>query len=443
MLKPKRIIQILSGLALITLLWMVFLLIQGLFERKISHHELYIPKNAESVLEINGEKLIRMVVEDVLAKRQLDDKLDGFINSSESSESLGMDYLSTYYVFTVEEESKLLTGILVNILDEDQFAIAMGTNSESGTGFAVSNGVGLMLFDSGNNLMSTDKLNSIASKIVKRESGYDFSKFPISKKTYTARYWQKDYSFNQGAKTFSNISLALSTEGNEIKMTGTANFESSVNRSYPVLTKSDLSVQTQFIPDFVNQFWVSNMKNNGVSFPKLTYISGNYHYSEPSPIKELKVLPNFDGVYSFEKNFQVRIPLIALSASGKINSLNLKSFNIGDKLIYYKQIDKKTIYLGQSRYNPAANQENALLEVTGDLKQLLEIRNGGIITQFLALSPEYIAADRFLSGIEHSNFHIKDQDNQTVDVFAEMSFEKDENALNQVILLLIDLGVFD
>lgn len=443
MLKPKKIIQVLSALLLLGVFWIVFAVIQGLFERKISHHELYIPKNAQSVLEIKSEPLIKTFVQEVLLERRFSGKIDSYTSSSEGDESLGMDYLSTFYVFTIEENSKSLTGILVNILDDDQFIRAMKSKQNVGAGFSVENGVGLMLYDMSENPMGTDKLNAIATRIIETKSGFDLKKLSGSTENSKLNYWQKEYAFNDGSKSFKQLKLAMTLEGNTLKMKGDANFQSTPSRNYPILKKSDLSIQSQFIPNKVNEFWESNMVDFGLKFPKMSYVSGNYHYSEPSPIPDLKVLPHFDGIYGFEENFQISIPLIALSASEKINSLNLHSFNIGNKTIYYKQIDERTVYLGQSKYNPETVTKNALLEVSGDLKQLLEIRNGGMISRLLALSPEYNAAERFLSGIQSSEFYIRDKDGKTVDLSGEIEFKNGKSALNELMRLVLDLGVME
>ena len=443
MLKPKKIIQLISALALLVILWVAFLVIQGLFARHISHHEMYIPKNAESVLKIDGENLIRTFVKEVLLEGRFEDKINRYSNFSGDSESMGMDYLSTFYVFTVEKESSVLTGILMNILDDSQSERVMKIDQEVGTGFAVKNGVGLILYDSEKSPMNLNKLNSFASSILEKKSGFDLKKLPQSTENASINYWIKQYSLNNGTKTFSNISISLLVDGTELKMKGTAHFESSINRSYPVLEKNDLSIQTQLIPSQLSDLFTNNMQHLGFALPKLTYLSGNYHYSEPSPIEGLIVLPNFDGIYSFDKIFPIRIPLIALSASGKLNSLTLKSFKIGDKTIYYKQIDPKTIYLGQSRYRVEIVDKNALFEINGDLKQLLEIRNGGIMTRFLSLSSDYNATERLLSGIKSSDFHVQDKDEKTVDLSAEIKFVDGKSAFNEALHFILDIGLFD
>lgn len=439
MLKPKKIIQILSALLLLVVFWITFALIQGLFERKISNHQLYIPENAESVLKIEGEALIKTFVQEVLLAGSSSDKLDNF----SEGEPLGMDYLSTFYVFTLNENSKKLTGILVNILDEKQFNRAMKSEQTAGTGFAVQDGVGLMLYDTSESPLSMDKMNDIAAKIIATKSGFDLTLLVGTTENAKLNYWQKEYTFNDGSKSFKQMKLAMTLEGSQLKIKGKANFNSTQNRIYPALKKNDLSIQSQFIPNKINEFWVNQMQDLGLKFPKLSYVCGNYHYSEPSPIPDLKVLPHFDGIYAFEENFQIRIPLIAMAASGKINVLNLQSFNIGNKTIYYEQIDKRTVYLGQSKYNPTPVTKNAMLEVSGNLKQLLEIRNGGMISRLLALSSEYNAAERFLSGIKSSEFYIKDNDGKTVDMSMEMEFEGGKSAMNEMVRLVMDLGVWD
>jgi hypothetical protein len=443
MSKRKKIVGILSTLVLIVLLWVIFGVIRGLFERKISNHELYIPENAESVLEIKSEPLIRSFLEDLLAAGTLDERFNEFVQSSEESpEPLGIDYLANCYIFTFQEKNVSLTGILLNVSEEDQFNKVMDAEKESGFGYSLRNGVGLMLFQSEGNLQSSNDLGKIAAHMIDKPGKFDLTILNPTVDNSKVNYWSKEYVFNE-KKTFKEVHLSMTVDGNELSMKGHADFESTESRSYPILEPNDLSIQTQFIPNKVNELWMNNMQNLGIPFPKLTYVSGNYHYSEPSPVKEMKVLPNFDGIYAFEENFQIRIPLIALAASNKINSLDLQSFKIGDKKIYYKQIDPKTIYLGQSQYKASTNQKNALLEVNGDLKQLLEIRNGGIVERFLKFSPEYNAAERFLSGIDESNFYIRDKDGAKVDILTEITFDEGKSALNETIVLLMGLGVFD
>ena len=124
-------------------------MIQGLFERKISHHEMFIPENAESALEIKSEALVRTFVEDILAEGALDERFNSLLKSSDgNSEPSGIDYLSNCYIFTFQKKNVLFTGILVNVLDEHQFEKAMDSSPESGFGHYIKNGVGLMLFQS-------------------------------------------------------------------------------------------------------------------------------------------------------------------------------------------------------------------------------------------------------------------------------------------------------
>lgn len=440
MSKRKKIIRVLSAIILVVLLWIVFLLIRGLFERKISHHEQFIPEKVESVLEIKSEALIRTFLEDILVEGSLDGRFKQYVKPSEDdTEPLGIDFLGNCYVFTFQESESSFTGILVNVLDEPQFLKAMGQSADSGVGYAVRNGVGLMLFQSGDKLAGSNQLKSRADKLITSPSKFDLKRLKPHVENSKVNYWTKEYAFNE-KKTFTNVHLSLRVEGNELKMQGNAGFKSTENRNYPVLVKKDLSIQTQFIPNYVNELWTGNMQNLGLPFPKLTYISGNYHYSEPSPVKGIKVLPNFDGIYAFDENFQIRIPLIALAASKKISSLNLNSFNLGDKKIYYKQIDQKTVYLGQSKYDAKRVEQNALLEVNGDLRQLLEIRNGKMLETFLKLSPEFNATERFLSNIETSNFHIKDSDGEKVDLLGEITFNNGKSALNETVVFLMNLG---
>lgn len=428
---------------LIALLWVVFFIVQGIFARNISHHEQFIPSHATSVVKIESEALIQALFQEVILNSGLDSKVRNYLDSpsEEEEEPIGIDFLSTIYLFTIQDNNCQLMGVLMNLSDEEQFNAAYGNEAQTGIGHASKQGAGILLFDNNDTPLSSKILNEMAQKMLEQPSSFDQTKLAHPEASITL--WKKEYTLNNGTRSFQEIQLALLLERERLILDGTADFNYDQARSYPVLKRQDLSIQSQFVPNGLNDIWTTSMKKVGINFPRITYISGNYHYSEPSPVPELKILPHFDGIYGFESGMQIRVPLIALAATGDIKSLDLNSFEFGGKIFHYKQINPQTIYLGQSPYSLAATQDDALLKIEGNLKQLLEIRNGGMLSKVLALSPEYAAAQRFLTGVETSNFSIQQTPNGTADIDGEIVFEKNKSALNETMLLLFNLGLFD
>lgn len=443
MLFQKKIVRVLSAVILIAMLWMVFFIVQGIFARKVSHHEMYIPEYSTSVLKVENEALIRAFFEEVVLKDQLEPKYRDYLTGDDGSDaSYGIDVLATVYVFTFQEKNCQLLGVLMNLSDEEQFDKTLKKESKVGVGYASKEGTGLLIFDNNSSPLKATSLNKIANKIL-QESSSSFDLKKLDHKQAYVTFWKDEYVLNNGTRSFRDIQLALILEQENLTVKGRADFVYAKSKAYPVLKHEDLSIQSQFVPDGINETWTTSMKRIGINFPRITYVSGNYHYIEPSPVKALKVLPHFDGIYGFEKNMQIRIPLIALAASGDIHSLDLNSFKFAGKTYFYEQIDSKTIYLGQSPYVLSDEQDNALLKIQGNMNQLLEIRNGGMLARFLSMSPEYNAAEHFLSGIESSEFSIEQNGDKTADLDGKIQFQKDRNALNETLLLVLNLGIFN
>lgn len=443
MLFQKKIIRILSAVVLIALLWIVFFIVQGLFVRTVSHHEVYIPSHSTSVLKVENETLIRTFLEDVVLPDGLEAKYRSYLRSPSDEEgtSYGIDALSTLYVFTFREKNCQLLGVLVNLTDEEQFNEAFNEDPQPGVGHASKEGAGLILLDNNSAPLTAEQLSKTARKLLEKPSTFDLKKLDQQDSPIT--FWKNEYVLNNGTRSFKNIHLALFLEQENLTINGYADYAYPKARNYPILKPQDLSIQSQFVPNGINEIWTNSMKKVGINFPRITYVSGNYHYAEPSPVKAFKVLPHFDGIYGFEKNMQIRVPLVALAASGDIQALNLKSFEFGGKTFYYEQIDSRTIYLGQSPYSLASNQGNTLLKIEGNMNQLLEMRNGGMLARFLSMSPEYNAAERFLSGIDFSEFNIEQDKDDKANLTGKIRFKKDKNALNETLLLLINLGLFE
>ncbi len=443
MLKTKKILHIFAALALLIFLWITFVLVQGLFQRTNSHHELYIPAHAESVLKLDGEEIIYTFTSELLLADRTDGGLGDIMNTSDDSEALGIEFRSAVYIFSFEEDGKKLLGILMHVLDEAQFDAGMHSRKTEASGYSVKNGVGLVLVDLSEKVGETSKLNALAGKMLQKETGFDQEKLATKKENSKLTYWKKKYTSADGSIILDNIQLAFFMDGSTLDLIGLASSKSSLNTDYPVLKKDGLSIRMAIVPDALNDFWKEYTTEMGLPLPAFSSISGNYHYMEPSGIDLPKFLPHFDGIYSFQDTLPIQVPLYVLNAKELISEVTSTSFKLGPKTLYYKQIDPKTIYLGQTKFVGHGMEKSTLFELSGSLKHVLEIRNGGMMTRLLSMSSEYRATKILLTNIQTSDFSMKKAGENAVSMSGKLEFKQGKSALRELMRFLVDSGLIN
>lgn len=423
------------------MLWLAFILIQGLFQKTNPQHERYIPASAKSVLKIDGAELIHLFVSEIILEKGSDGGFGKMSNRSDTNEPLGIDFRSSFYIYTIEVDGRLLMGILMNVTDEGQFISGMQSRKSEGVGFSVKNGVGLALIDLGEIPSNSSSLNSLASQLIAQKSNFDLTQLEAQKEKSKLTFWQKNYTSEGGSIILNDIRLALFMNQNKLEISGTAASKLKLDTSFPVLKREDLSIRLAVVPDALNELWKKYTTELGLPLPYFASISGNYHYIEPSGAAQPQFLPHLDGIYSFVDTLPIQVPLYILNAKGMISDVTKWSFKLGSKTLYYKQIDPKTIYLGQSKFDNYDLEKTTLFEVSGSLKQLLEIRNGGMMTRFLTLSSEFSATKQLFNNISDSHFSMKKKGTTMVSFDGKIIFNEGKSALNEFMQFLLDSGL--
>jgi hypothetical protein len=440
MLKLEKTYRILGAFVLLILLFLVFALSRGIFSRHDAQHQLYIPLQAKSVITINSESFIRTFFSEIVLNPKSDVNFKDFLDTPSEQQDFGVDIRSDFYIFTHELEGKEVMGVLCHVLDETKFIQGLKSSAAKETGFSVKNGVGLILFHAEESGTSRKEMSDLAKKMLETKSGFDLKNSTNSgTKDTKISYWSKNYSSTDRSISLSDIHITLSIESNRLEIDGKANYRSSLPIEYWTLKKEDLSIQTAIIPNSLNELWVRQMTEIGFRMPKIATLSGNYHYAEPSGIAQPQILPHFDGIYSFEDSVNVYLPLLALSMNDKISELTTTYFKLGEKTIYYAQIDPKTIYFGQTKFSKSQVEKSTIFEVSGSLKHLLEIRNGGMMTRMLSLSDQYNALEQFVSGIQDSHFSMRKKGEDQVTISANIEFKKSKSAMAELVGFMLRL----
>ncbi len=441
MLKLEKTHRIIGASVLLILLFLVFALSRGLFSRHDAQHQAYIPLQAKSVMKINSESFIRTFFSEIVLNPEGNVNFDELLDNPQQQRDYGIEFRSDFYLFTLDHEGKTVMGMLCHVLDEKQFTQSLKTSASKSTGFLVKNEVGLIVFYPEETGGTRSDLNQLAKKILEKPSGFDLKKLgdPTSTDDAKISFWSKGVESSDGSISLKDLNMTLTIASNVFELKGNAKYQSTLPLQYRTLKKNDLSIQTGIVPDALNALWVKQTAAMGLQLPKITSVSGNYHYAEPSGVPQPQILPHFDGIYSFEDTVNVYLPLLALSFNETISNLTTTSFQLGEKTLYFTQIDPKTIYLGQTEYGGSTIDKTTIFEVSGSLKHLLEIRNGGMMTRILAMSDQYSALEEFVDGIQDSQFSIRKKGGDEVEISGKIEFKNGKSAMSELIGFLIRL----
>lgn len=441
MLKLEKTYRILGACVLLLLLFLVFLLSRGLFSRHDAQHQAYIPLESKSVIKINSESFIRTFFSEIVLNPEGTVSFDELVDNPQQQRDYGIEFRSDFYLFTLHHEGKTVMGLLCHVLDEKQFMQSLNATASKSTGFAVTNEVGVIVFDPQETGNARSNLNQLAKKILQKPSGFDLKKLgdPASSDDTKMAFWSKEFASSDKSISLKDVKMTLTVEANVFEIKGNAKYQSTLPLQYRTLKKNDLSIQTGIVPDALNELWVQQTAAMGLQLPKITSVSGNYHYAEPSGVAQPQFLPHFDGIYSFEKDVNVYLPLLALSLNEKITDLTTNSFQLGEKTLYFEQIDPKTIYLGQTKYTGSTMDKTTIFEVSGSLKHLLEIRNGGMMTRLLSMSEQYSALEEFVNSIQDSRFSMEKKGGNEVVITGKIEFKKGKSAMGELVGFLMRL----
>lgn len=441
MLKLEKTYRILGAIVLLLLLFLVFALSRGLFSRHDAQQHLYIPLQSNSVMKINSESFIRTFFSEIVLNPKNDVNFKELLDSPQQQQDFGLDFRSDFYLFTLDHEEKTVMGLLCHVLDEKQFIQSLNAMVSTSTGFSVKNEVGLIVFYPQETVGSRTDLSQLAKKILEKPSGFNIKTLSENTSTDDTKisFWSKEFASSDNSISLKDVKMSLSIESDVFEINGNAKYHSTLPLHYRTIKKEDLSFQMGIVPDELNSLWVKQMTEMGFRMPNIASVSGNYHYAEPSGIAQPQILPHFDGIYSFEDSVNVYLPLLALSMNDKISNLTTTSFQMGEKTLYFEQIDPKTIYLGQTKYTGSQLDKATIFELSGSLQHLLEIRNGGLMTRVLAMSDQYSALEQFVEGIQDSQFSIRKKGETQVVISGKIEFKDGKSAMSELLGFLMRL----
>jgi len=117
-----------------------------------------------------------------------------------------------------------------------------------------------------------------------------------------------------------------------------------------------------------------------ISFPfkNIRHISCNYSGFKFTENDSIVGLPLIDLIVTFDRKTTIDSLLTDLVNQLKINLPTSKNqYKIGNKSLYYAQIEPNTIYLSTQNPNPKIEWSNFPTKISGDLKHLTNLENAG------------------------------------------------------------------
>jgi hypothetical protein len=113
-----------------------------------------------------------------------------------------------------------------------------------------------------------------------------------------------------------------------------------------------------------------------------------------------------------------------------------------DERLYFKQLSPSEIYIG-IKQNPHWKDHVAkeLLVVRGNVKPLMKIEGGGLMTSFLEMIPEYSAGKELCEHIDLLELTMRHSDRAQALLQGKMVFGENYHPMNEIIKFLL-IGEF-
>ena len=437
----KGLLAILISLLFI---WGLFYVSSLFLKSSINTNLAYFPEDAEITMRIDGKKLAKNVANDLLFSSKDQVVLDKLINyiTQESKDGnvkkIGIDFLSEIGVFVKPIKNGKIIGVLVNLQSPKDFKENAPKITNTVVGISEKDNVGVLIsYLSPNEILTDSDLQKIANAILHKKTTNPFFN-PTSDKTIVEIKTQNSI-FGKG-------SIAISEENNGFTFESTLQAQKSIpnNTSYCLKT-SGLHVSCAMIPDnylaaFEQVFPILNKEQ----LPKIKAISWNY---QGLNIQEggthnlgFFVQPMTDMLIEFEKPMHLNKHIQYTENFDKWGiKTNSKGLLIGNQEYIVDSLSPTSYFIGVNASNLIKRKNPYLLNIDGDLEDLLKISGSESISTFVEMIfPAFTSSKDFFKSIENTSIQIE-QKGTKIKIKGKLKFKKNKYSYTECLRFMLAL----
>jgi hypothetical protein len=437
----KGLLAILISLLFI---WGLFYISSLFLKSSINTNLKYFPKDAEITIRLDGKKLVENVAYDLLCISKDQPVIDKLINyvTQESKDGnvkkIGIDFLSEIGVFVKPVKNGKIIGVLVNLNDPNEFKENAPSITNAIVAISSKDNVGVLLsYLSPNEILSEKELQDIAIEIITKKTENPF------KSTINQNVLAEIKADNP---IFGKGTIAISEANNTFTFESTLNAEKSIpNNSTYCLKPVGLHVSCAMIPDnYLSVFEQLFPLINKEQLPKIKAISWNY---QGLNIQEggahnlgFFVQPLTDMLIEFEKPFHLNKHIVYTENFDKWGiKTSLKGLTIGNQKYIVDSLSPTSYFIGIHANNLVKRENPYLLNIEGDMADLLKISGSESISTFIEMIfPAFTSSQDFFKSIENTSIQIKQKGNQ-IKIKGKLKFKKNKYSYTECLRFMLAL----
>lgn len=394
------------GLFMLLVLWVVYLLFSVYSLQPVSSMGYDVPDNAEIVLKVDAKEVAKNTLLALLLEGK-GEQVFGKIKSlpEKKSKQYGINWTEPITYFTAKHNEKLLQGLIVQVASPFEWDTEIKQLFGQTSAFKRDKLAGIVV--QSDDLTEQELADFLAKQKIKQTK---------SNSKFISIYQQNEKG---------NAELFLDANSNKITMNGIVNHNDTIHSNHLKfkLTPSDFHFTSDLISKELNDTLAQLI---GVNLG-CTAISMNYRDVEIS-ITTFSPTPDLDLIMAFENPttlFQIveQIPNAKWKNEGK-------TFSMGKRTYFAKQLDEKTIFIGANEHAEIKPNTQAVgLIISGKLKL------NSMISMAMRTHPEISKVIKLNEEIQYLNIKMEPISNTSYQITSTIEFKKDQNAILKIVEL--------
>lgn len=437
----QRIWLSLVSIILVFVLIAVVVLIDRIETTPPASHLTFLPKEATTVLHIEGKQLLELAAKDIFFHSRDEELITLFFDELEATRGTddqknpGIQLNADILFFELPIDTIVYIGALFHIENKTAFDLHIASYLKENQTVYRSGSTGLFLSLPGRKdlpLYEREKLHTLCKSLLNKEDHHPvLSRIQHVKSTSPLTFWKQN-PISRKEETF----LQLSLNERSVTFKGMVENEKTTRPSFPSLVPKGFHVSMGQIPVFFNDSLQSLLND---TIPDLRSLSINYFGSEIITEPIVTPFPEGEMIVQFTEPFSKDRLLELLLGKEQMKKGSQTFFEV--KPIYAKQLDEHSVYIGTTPFSPEKIIQNNLpFSVSGDTKALTKVEGKGLVMQFINIVPAYTASKEFSSRIEVLEITTK-WANKGYELQGTLTFKEPYSPINEVLRWLI-LGQF-
>lgn len=447
----KSALQFFGILLLTGFLWLFFFVSRSILEENANENLSYIPKNATIAIRLDGRELAESTLFSIFLESKDEDVIKLLLEVAKkksgkdgASKNFGIDYLSDIVVFQMPYKEGTIQGFTFNLINQGIFERNMAEFMKDSGGCAANSEVGMVLTYEGKKNILSAELNALAKKLLIKPRQVELNKLIAhhGHGKFVELFKQSDKSSKGNFYDRSNFLFAL--DGQELNISGNLLLSTEGKKhafsAQKQLEPKGLHITSALFPDQFNDTLHTALKQLEMDLPAIHSFSLNYFGAKViNHSSGFFVVPQIELIVTLQESMDIKAFLSSEKITGLLDcSVERDFIKIQEEVLYYKQLDQRSFYIGISQ-NPSirTGKSSEILSVIGDLKPLVSIQGGGLMTSFLEMMPLFRASSNLAEHTDRIHFSMVKSAGGVVKTKGNLSFIKGCSPMNELMKFLL------